>query len=64
MSMVAGEFLHVYRNNQNKWDAVATCFFLDTANNILDYIDLIKSILKVDGIWVNMGPLEYHYWKN
>lgn len=38
-----------------------TCFFIDTANNILDYIDTIYDILKVNGCWINFGPLEYHY---
>lgn len=43
------------------WDCVATCYFLDTANNILEYVRCISSILKVGGHWINFGPLLYHF---
>lgn len=63
LSMVAGPFLDVYAGaeNRNSWDAVVTCFFLDTAANVLDYTELIKSILKPTGLWINFGPLMYHW---
>ena len=38
-----------------------TSFFLDTARNVLDYIELIQQILKPGGHWINLGPLLYHY---
>ncbi len=38
-----------------------TCFFIDTAHNVLDYMQCINKILKVGGIWVNFGPLLWHY---
>lgn len=28
------------------WDAVVTCFFLDTASNVVEYIEVISKILK------------------
>lgn len=40
---------------------MVTCFFLDTAHNALDYIECIHAILKPGGLWVNFGPLLYHY---
>jgi hypothetical protein len=40
---------------------VATCFFLDTANNVLEYVETIHEILKPGGVWINLGPLLYHY---
>ncbi|KAI0497602.1 hypothetical protein KFK09_020834 [Dendrobium nobile] len=43
------------------WDAVATCFFLDTAHNIVEYIEVISKILKDGGVWINLGPLLYHF---
>jgi carnosine N-methyltransferase len=61
MSMVAGEFVDIYKNQLNSWDGLVTCFFLDTANNIIEYIETIHKILKIGGLWVNMGPLLYHY---
>ncbi|KFB43265.1 AGAP007115-PA-like protein [Anopheles sinensis] len=60
MNMVAGDFLQVYRD-ENYWDCIATCFFIDCANNIIEFIEVIKNILKPGGIWVNLGPLLYHF---
>jgi carnosine N-methyltransferase len=40
---------------------VATCFFIDTAHNVVEYLQTIYAILKKGGIWVNIGPLLYHY---
>ncbi|XP_040273000.1 carnosine N-methyltransferase isoform X1 [Bufo bufo] len=59
-SMTAGDFQEIYTEN-NSWDCVATCFFIDTAHNILDYIETIRKILKPGGIWINLGPLLYHF---
>ena len=42
-------------------DVVVTSFFLDTAHNVLDYIELIHQILKPGGHWINLGPLLYHF---
>jgi carnosine N-methyltransferase len=61
--MVAGEFISVYHDQLAQWNAVVTCFFLDTGNNILDYIEHIHKILRKGGVWLNLGPLEYHYSK-
>ena len=63
--MVAGDFAQVYshRSREGTFDAVATCFFLDTAHNVLDYIETIKHVLVKNGkgVWVNFGPLLYHW---
>lgn len=61
MSMVAGEFVEVYKSKLNSWNAVVTCFFIDTANNIIEYVETIYNILKPGGVWINFGPLLYHY---
>ncbi|CAO3597148.1 unnamed protein product [Absidia cylindrospora] len=63
-SMVAGDFLEVYGEhgeNQGAWDVVVTCFFIDTARNILKYLEVIHRILKQGGTWINIGPLLYHF---
>lgn len=60
-SMVAGDFLEVYRNQAGEWDCVATCFFIDTASNVVQYVEHIHSLLADGGIWINLGPLLYHY---
>lgn len=59
-SMAAGDFLQVYVH-PNKWNCVATCFFIDCANNIVSFIETIYNILVPGGIWINLGPLLYHY---
>lgn len=43
------------------FDCVVTCFFLDTAPNIIDYIKTIHSCLKQNGTWINFGPLLWHF---
>ena len=64
MSMVAGEFCRVYKDKINYFDSIVTCYFIDTANNIIEYIETIYNILKVGGLWINFGPLLYHYTDN
>ena len=60
-SMAAGEFLDVYRDQREAWDAVAACFFVDTAPVALEYVAAIWRLLKPGGAWVNLGPLLYHW---
>jgi len=60
-SMCAGEFVEVYATQKDQWDAVLTCFFLDTAKNVFLYIRTIAHIIRPGGIWANIGPLLYHY---
>lgn len=43
------------------WDVVVTCFFIDTARNIIKYLEVIHGILKQGGTWINIGPLLYHF---
>eukprot|EP00128_Syssomonas_multiformis_P000879 Colp12_sorted_trinity150504_noHs@22405 len=59
-SMAAGDFLEVYLE-KNKWDVVATCYFIDTAKNVVAYLEAIWDILKPGGSWINFGPLLYHF---
>merc|ERR1712093_115769 len=60
-SMASGEFVEVYKDQIGEWDAVVTCFFLDTAKNVFLYIRTLASILRSGGAWVNLGPLLFHY---
>lgn len=60
-SMCAGEFVEVYHNEKQEWDAVLTSYFIDTAKNIILYIRTIANILVEGGLWANLGPLLYHY---
>lgn len=51
-------------NNTRKVDVVVTCFFLDTAPVVFDYIETILHTLVPGGLWINLGPLLYHWEKD
>jgi hypothetical protein len=57
--LVEGDFMSVFANSTNHFDAVVTLFFIDTAQNMLDYLDTIKHVLKPGGVWINMGSFLY-----
>ncbi|CAB1321632.1 unnamed protein product [Coregonus sp. 'balchen'] len=59
-SMVAGDFQEVY-TEPNTWDCVATCFFIDTAHNVIDYVETIWNILKPGGNMANELSIELSY---
>jgi carnosine N-methyltransferase len=46
---------------QGTFDAVVTCFFIDTAHNIIGYLEVIHGVLKPGGIWIHLGPLLWHW---
>ncbi|KAH7418376.1 N2227-like protein-domain-containing protein [Cadophora sp. MPI-SDFR-AT-0126] len=66
MSMSASDFLLLYGDMDQKdsFDAVATVFFLDTAPNVIRYIEVIKNCLRKGGLLVNIGPLLWHFENN
>ncbi|KAF1965410.1 N2227-domain-containing protein [Bimuria novae-zelandiae CBS 107.79] len=63
MSMSTGDFIVLYSKPEYKdtFDAVATVFFIDTAPNIIRYIEAVKNCLKPGGLWTNLGPLLWHH---
>jgi len=63
LTMLAGDFLEIYSENES-WNDIVTCFFLDTARNVIQYIEHIYKLLKPGGSWINIGPLLYHYSDN
>ncbi|KAB5592962.1 hypothetical protein CTheo_3597 [Ceratobasidium theobromae] len=76
-SLIAGDFEEIYgvepdpnadpdsepEPHAGEWDAVLTCFFIDTAKNIISYLKTIHKILAPGGVWINLGPLLWH-WEN
>ncbi|KAF2641937.1 methyltransferas-like protein [Massarina eburnea CBS 473.64] len=63
MSMSTGDFCVLYSQPGSKesFDAVATVFFIDTAPNIIRYIEAVHNCLKPGGLWINLGPLLWHH---
>ncbi|KAF1815530.1 N2227-domain-containing protein [Eremomyces bilateralis CBS 781.70] len=56
---VEGDFTHIFKAQAGQFDVVVTLFFIDTAWNLLTYMDSIKAMLKPGGYWLNLGPLLY-----
>lgn len=63
MSMSAADFVVLYTQptNREAFHAVTTVFFIDTAPNLIRYIEAIHHCLKPDGLWINVGPLLWHF---
>lgn len=44
-------------NQRGRWSAVVTCFFIDTARSVLNYMRIIHGLLEDGGVWINVGEL-------
>jgi carnosine N-methyltransferase len=66
MSMCASDFLCGYAedNHHETFDAVTTVFFLDTAPNLIRYLEVIRNCLRPGGVLINVGPLLWHFENN
>lgn len=66
MSMYAADFLCLYADEEHAdaYDAVACVFFLDTAPNLMRYLEVIFHSLRPGGVLVNLGPLLWHFENN
>jgi hypothetical protein len=63
MSMTTGDFTVIYNqpDARERYEAVATLFFIDTAPNIIRYVEVVRNCLVPGGIWINLGPLLWHH---
>ena len=60
-SYTVGDFNYEYMHKSHRrYSAVVTCFFIDTATTVYDYVSTIDSVLEGGGLWVNVGPLQWH----
>lgn len=74
LTVQAGDFLSIYSSQQaiqspgdvekgykeNSFDGIVTSFFLDTGNDVVEYLLTMRRLLRPGGVWVNAGPLHYH----
>lgn len=62
LSYSIGDFVSVYASPSKHalFGSIATCFFIDTATNIYEYILTIRNLLRVGGVWINVGPVQWH----
>lgn len=61
VNIIKGSFLDFYPNDLYQVSCIITYFCIDTAPNIIQYIETIYNSLKPGGIWINYGPLIYTY---
>jgi len=57
--LVEGDFTTAFADRASQFDVIVTHFFIDTARNLLAYIDTIHRLLRPGGYWINFGPLLY-----
>jgi N2227-like protein len=58
-----GDFLQLYSGPAaaaGAFDAAVTCFFIDTAADIRQYLSTLANAVRVGGFWINLGPLHFH----
>ena len=61
LSFTVGDFVEAYSKISHRHhDGIVTCFFLDTATNIYEYLWTIYNVLRQGGVWVHVGPLQWH----
>mmetsp|Transcript_39056 Transcript_39056/g.103249 ORF Transcript_39056/g.103249 Transcript_39056/m.103249 type:complete len:447 (+) Transcript_39056:44-1384(+) len=62
LRVTAGDFVQAYRGGaRGRFDGVVTCFFLDTCDDLVDYVEAIDAAVAPGGVWVNFGPLKYKH---
>ena len=63
MGIIAGDFSTFYAQEAQraKFHAVTTSFFIDTAPNVIRYIEAIHNTLREGAYWFNLGPLLWHF---
>eukprot|EP00792_Barthelona_sp_PAP020_P005806 TRINITY_DN2806_c0_g2_i1.p1 TRINITY_DN2806_c0_g2~~TRINITY_DN2806_c0_g2_i1.p1 ORF type:complete len:385 (+),score=82.94 TRINITY_DN2806_c0_g2_i1:39-1157(+) len=59
MQVEACDFMLYYPDEL--FDCFVTCFFIDTAQNIIDYLEKNYDLLNENGVWINLGPLQWHW---
>ncbi|QQK46513.1 N2227-like protein [Penicillium digitatum] len=57
--LVEGDFTTVFAEHTGQYDIIVTLFFIDTARNLVTYLETIHRLLRPGGRWVNLGPLLY-----
>ncbi|KAJ5494675.1 hypothetical protein N7463_010762 [Penicillium fimorum] len=57
--LMEGDFTTVFTEHTGQYDIIVTLFFIDTARNLVSYLETIHRLLRPGGRWVNLGPLLY-----
>ncbi|KIV91567.1 hypothetical protein PV10_06091 [Exophiala mesophila] len=57
VTLIEGDFTAKFNDASQRFDAVVTLFFIDTARDMLQYLKCIRNVLRPGGLWINFGPL-------
>ncbi|KAF2835463.1 N2227-domain-containing protein [Patellaria atrata CBS 101060] len=57
--LVEGDFTTAFQGSRDSFDFIVTHFFIDTARNLMSYLETIHTTLRKGGYWINSGPLLY-----
>jgi len=61
-NFVGNDDFYYSRQRVGQFDTVVTCFFIDTATNIYEYLETIHELLRPGiGVWINVGPVQWHH---
>jgi hypothetical protein len=63
LSYTIGDLVGPYyqsKSHAHSFGAVITCFFIDTATNIYEYLQMMKHLIRPGGLWINVGPVQWH----
>ena len=61
LSFTIGTFgFETMQHCYGSYSAIVTSFFVDTATTVYDFVGTVEMILADDGIWINVGPLQWH----
>ncbi|CAE8676471.1 unnamed protein product, partial [Polarella glacialis] len=62
ITLVPGDFVKTYEvggPGHRKFNAIVTCFFMDTPADVEELFRVLDNLLEVGGVWVNIGPLNW-----
>jgi len=62
ITFVPGDFAKTYGRGQaghRRFDAIVTCFFVDTAADVQELFSVMDGLLEEGGVWINVGPLNW-----
>ena len=57
--LIEGDFTTAFAKHTGQYDIIVTLFFIDTARNLISYLETIHQLLRPGGRWINLGPLLY-----
>lgn len=63
LTISMADFVSFYGNadHLSSYNAVVSVFFVDMAQNFIEFVETVANCLKKGGLWINLGPLEWEF---